>query len=478
MQAAKRSSCLKNQHLPYKNKRITIMGLGLHGGGLASALFFIKQQARVTITDLKDAQALAPSLEKLKDLPVRLVLGRHEENDFINTDLIIKNPGVPQHNRFLMLARKHHVPIESDLAIFLRACPSPILAVTGSKGKSTTASAIWSALLAKYPNTRLGGNITISPLSFLEELSPSDPVVLELSSWQLHDLKDTGLLKPRISLITCIRPDHQNHYSSLKDYIADKKLIYAHQTGDDFSIFNFDDPETQEFLSESQAHQLVFSRRPLPSGINGGWLEKGKGVIRFNGREIEILKKPLQVVGEHNRLNLLSAALALSAFGLPLEIIEERLTEFKGIEHRLENFLTYAGVTFINDSAATIPHATAEAIASFISPLILICGGTDKKLDFSPLKNNLKKLKAIILLEGSATKKILEILRTEEVNFSGPYDCLETAVRKALALASSGDTVLFSPGCASFELFANEFDRGKKFKDLVFRLAKEVLAGN
>ncbi len=464
---------MKTTHPLLDARRVTVMGLGLHGGGLASALFFARRGAAVTVTDLKSEAELGSSIAKLASFPVRYVLGRHETADFTGTDLVVKNPGVRLDSPFLSAARRAGVRIETDVSIFANLCRNPLLAVTGSKGKSTTVSAVHWGLLEKYPGARLGGNITVSPLTFLEELSPADPVVLELSSWQLADLAGCPRFKPRVSVITNILPDHLNRYRDMDEYVADKKLIYARQDGNDVSIFNLDDPRTPEFRAGARCRQLFFSSRPLPEGLEGGWLEGDSARLRLDGRRETFLDRPLAVPGEHNRLNLLAAAVALSAWGLGAGEITERLARFPGIEHRLELVAEKDGVRYYNDSAATIPHAVREAVraltGSGTAGVVLIIGGADKNIDFSPLAEVARAPRAVVLLEGSATPKIKALLDSLGVPSRGPFPRLEPAVREAAAAARPGDAVLFSPGCASFGMFQNEFDRGRQFKEIVLK---------
>jgi UDP-N-acetylmuramoylalanine--D-glutamate ligase len=452
---------------PIDKLRVTIMGLGLHGGGLASALFFARHRAKLTVTDLRDKQALQSSLAELKAYPVRYVLGRHEEKDFVEADLIIKNPGVALDSPFLKIAREHTVPIETDISVFLKLCANPIIAVTGSKGKSTTASAIHFCLSRQSAAARLGGNITVSPLKFLEELEPDAPVVLELSSWQLADLGGRELLKPRISIITNILPDHMNWYPGLAEYIADKKIIYENQDKSDYAIFNYDDVYSKDFAGETRAATLFFSQAALPPGLSGGWLEGEKGYVRINNRTLQVLAEKVALPGVHNRLNLLSVGIALCVFGIESGDVLTSLARFPGIEHRLEKFFTRNGVSYYNDSASTIPHSVVAALQSLQKPVILITGGTDKNIDFSPLGDVLSVPEKIILLDGSATGKIIALCREFNLDFFGPFPALEDAVKCAYENARPGTSVLFSPGCASFGMFLNEFDRGQKFKRIV-----------
>ena len=446
--------------------RVTIMGLGLHGGGAASAAFFAGHGAEVTVTDLRDEAELSASIEALSPYPLRYVLGRHEERDFREADIVIKNPAVPLSSPYLAAARL----VETDISIFLQLCSRPVAAITGSKGKSTVASALHHAVSQTFPSARLGGNITVSPLTFLDEMaaaSPETPVVLELSSWQLADLRGKGVLRPRVAAITNILPDHQNRYRSMEEYVGDKRLIYADQGGDDFTLCNLDDAYGRDFARETRGQVRLFSARGLAADAEGGWLEGRSGLVRVGGAVEEVVPEQVKLPGPHNRLNLLVAALAARLMGVASAIIRERLAAFEGIPHRLSLVREWHGVRFYNDSAATIPEATVAAIESFTGPVILIAGGTDKSLDFAVLRPVASRPKEIVLLSGSATAKAVAILEQAGRSYRGPFASLDAALACALERAQPGDTVLFSPGCASFEMFRNEFDRGLTFVSLV-----------
>ncbi len=445
------------------------MGLGLHGGGVASALYFARRGAEVTVTDLRAERELAPSLQALSGFRVRYVLGRHDERDFSSADLVIKNPAVPLSSPYLKAARA----VETDVSVFLRLAGNPVVAVTGSKGKSTTASALHRVLLALDPRTKLGGNITVSPLSFIDEArrAPRSPIVLELSSWQLADLKGKGVLRPRVALLTNLLPDHQNRYAGMEEYADDKRLIFADQGPGDFTLCNRDDGWGRRFARETRGAVRWFSTVPLPSGALGAWLEGSSGLARLaSDAPVEIVGAELKLPGPHNRVNLLAAGLAALLLGAKPAVIRERLGGFEGIPHRLQFLGSKAGVAYYNDSAATIPEATAAAVRSFDRPVLLIMGGTDKSLDFAVLRSVLDVPKEIVLVAGSATAKAIEVIEGAGRAHQGPFADLSEAVACAARLAEPGDVVLFSPGAASFELFANEFDRGRRFMSLVEEL--------
>lgn len=448
--------------------RITIMGLGLHGGGLASARYFLSKGARLTVTDLRDEETLRPSIKPLEGEDVRFVLGRHEIEDFSTADMVIKNPAVPASSPYLAAAQR----VESDISVFLRINRRPIIAVTGSKGKSTIVSAIYHAAKQSYPNALLGGNITVSPLSFAgkAEVPSRDPVILELSSWQLGDLKGKGLLSPEISVVSNIMHDHQNAYPNMEAYMADKAVIFESQKADTFTILNLEDPRHDYFLQRSPAQPRFFSSKALPPGKRGAWLtEDGRGYMHIddNKEAEEILPQRLALAGQHNRVNLLTAALSLRLFGMDTVSIRSGLQDFPGIPHRMELVAEKQRVRWYNDSAATIPEATAGAVESFPDELILLCGGTDKELVFEELLDCIDKPKQLHLLSGSASERLIIELKQRKIPFYGPYQSLKTAVERISQLASPGDTVLFSPGATSFGMFLNEFDRGNQFKELV-----------
>ncbi|MCL1954955.1 MAG: UDP-N-acetylmuramoyl-L-alanine--D-glutamate ligase [Brevinematales bacterium] len=480
--------------MDYSGFKVLVMGLGLHGGGLESARFLLKRGASLTVTDLRDEKTLIPTIEQLDTTcaeygreKIRYILGRHEIEDFKNADVVIKNPAVRPDSPFLQAAKK----IETDISLFLSESKAKLFAVTGSKGKSSAAAALFRILgKSSSGKTFLGGNITVSPLSFIDDLENNDNVVLELSSFQLGDLKGRktpdgkALLKPFASILTAIMPDHLDRYVSMEEYVDDKRNIYRGQDSGCVTIAG-DCPWGKSFLSETNARPLVYSRSPLGKNQSGGWLENEKGYARFLKWEgfpeetAELVPQKLLVKGNHQKLNLLAAALAAYANGAEAEKIRNALADFNGIEHRLELFREANGICFYNDSAATIPQAAAACIEALKCghPLVLVTGGTDKNLDFSALTEAASGARALILLAGTGSEKLASLLSVTGIKYSGPFDDLDKAVicavEKAEDLKNNAGgcvNVALSPGCASFGMFLNEFDRGKKWKEAVMRL--------
>ena len=451
-----------------KGKKVTIMGLGLNGGGEAAVRFFLNKGAYVTVTDMKTEEQLAATVDKLNSdtsldhsrLTYRL--GEHRIEDFETADCVIKNPGVKfEGNKYLAAARA----IETDLSIFLRFTSCPIIAVTGSKGKSSTVSAIYYGLTQAGYTAFLGGNITVSPLTFFDQVSGDTPVVIEFSSWQLADLRGRGVLRPHISIITKIVPDHQNWYGDMESYVADKRLIYADQTKGDYSIFDSDD-WGDRFAAESKATVLRYGEKAKWS------LELGE----------------LLVPGIHMKTNAQNAALVMHLMGINDDRIKEILQKWPGIDHRLQYFHSWKSQTgttvkFYNDSCATVPEAAAAASQAFGKPVILMTGGTEKGLELTPLIKTLTTpdtangeitVKDIYLLAGTATDKLVPELDKAGIKYHGPFDGLEPLLLEAKDNFGeidcrvkpdndSAEIFVFSPGATSFGMFQNEFDRGNKY---------------
>ena len=449
-----------------KNLKVTVMGLGLNGGGLASAKFFAEYGANVTVTDLKSEEELKPSVQALKDIEgIRFVLGRHNMEDFETADLVIKNPVVKRAgNKYLEKAKW----IESDVSIFLKLTKAPILAITGTKGKSSTTKALHYGLISLGYKAFLGGNIGCNPLSFLKETNEKTPVVLELSSWQLRDLKDCKEFKPHLAIVTPIMKDHQNWYSNMEEYVADKSIIFQNQECKDFLILNYDDEWGHKMADKANSNIFWYSASPLPQNLKGCFLEKDGGVFQENGKKVSLMASDVKVRGDKSQLNLLNSSLALFLLGNNNEKIIDVMKDFPGLEHRMEFFFkTKNDISFYNDSAATIPEATCAAISSFEKPPILITGGTDKDLDFTPLAKEASKAKNIFLLCGSATEHLRKLLDEKGISYFGPYNDLDELLLSLKEKLRNGDEVVFSPASSSFELFKNEFDRGNIFKKKV-----------
>ncbi len=433
----------------FKNKKILIMGLGLHGGGVGVARFFCGQCAEVLVTDLKTEEQLKESIEKLKGLKIKYTLGGHKETDFVSADLIIRNPDVSKTSPYLEIAKKNNIPIETDVSLFFKLSKAFIIGVTGTKGKSTTASLIYSLLKAKYKKTFLAGNIGVSPLELLAKVKKDDKVVLELSSFELEGLTQS----PNIAVVTNILPDHLNRYANMTEYIEAKKIIFKYQKNKDALVLNNDDPVVRGFAKTALSKVIFFS---------------------INTKPKEIKLDSFKLFGEHNLSNLLAAIEVAKLLKVSAKTIENSLKSFNGVPSRQEFIREINGVKYFNDTTATMPDATITAINVFLekfadSRLILICGGQNKGLKYNELAKLIgERVDELIMLPGTASDKIKEGLG----NYTRIHDVysMKEAIKKAEKLSKKGDVVILSPAAASFNLFKNEFDRGKQFVDAVKKL--------
>lgn len=451
--------------LNLKNKKITIMGLGLHGGGLGVTKWLAQKSARILVTDLKTKSQLLPTIKKLAKYNIQYVLGKHRSSDFENADIIIKNPGVPKESKYLAIARKKGIPIETDMSLFFRLCPAKTIGITGTKGKSTLTMMVYEIFKMAGKKPVMAGNIRISPLEVLKKIKITTPIILELSSWQLEDMAHLKV-SPHFAVITNIMPDHLNRYKNMAEYIKAKSLIFQYQKQDDYIILNRDNVITKKLDKEAISQRFWFSLRYFPEE-NGSFIKNGWLVFRMNGQETKVMAvKDVKIPGQHNLNHVLAAVIVAMISKIKPQTIRKTFQHFKGVPGRLELIREYKTRRFYNDTTATTPEATIAALDSFKQKVVLIAGGADKELEFADLAKIIKKkVKYSILLKGTATDKLIKLIRTNK-NWT-VVDNMAGAVKKAWENSRVGDIILLSPGAASFGIFANEFDRGDQFNKYV-----------
>ncbi len=455
------------------------MGLGLYadGSGISATKYLLAQGANIVVTDLKTAEQLKSQLERLGDLvnQVELVLGQHRESDFLDADYIIRNPGVPKSSRFLQIAREHNIPIESDISLSFKLINKDrLLAVTGTRGKSTTTSLLYEIIKANDKRAVLGGNITKSPLAQMSAVKKGGPVVLELSSFLLETLEPFKV-SPHVAVFTNIYPDHLNAYNNIAEYVAAKENIWRWQEKDDFVILNRDNSITKAMGKRVVSQRLWFSLKSFTQE-NGVFVKKGKIVARLNGEEKNILAvKQLKMIGEHNVANACAATAAALVYAVPLAVIKVVLKNFKGIADRLELLKEVRGVKYYNDTTSTTPEAglvALDAFKKYKKKIVMIAGGSDKGLNFSEIVKKMKShCEALVLLNGTGTVRLLETIKQSKLRCPVlVVDSMLEAVNQASGLVKKGGIVLLSPCCASFGMFSNEFDRGEKYRSAVKKI--------
>lgn len=465
-----------------RGKRVLVMGLGLHGGGLGVARWLLKQGAQVKVTDLKKAEDLAPSLKALNSnkaigSEIELVLGEHRETDFTHADLIVRNPGVPRESKYLALAQARGIPIRMEMGLFFEELPhgvDQVIGITGTKGKTTTTMMVGAILHKSNVKTVVAGNLRVSALELLDEIDGDTPVVLELSSFQLEEFENLRM-SPRIAAITNIFPDHLNRYRDMTEYAAAKANIFQHQAISDYCILNFDNSILTHLRPHVPSRVVWFSR--LRALNDGAFVDREAIVWSEHGsKEIILPLADLGTRGEHNVENALAATAVASVWGAEPQAIAEALREFKGVPDRLEVVRELDGVTYINDTTATAPTATIaalNALAGRARTIVLIAGGADKGLDYGEMATTIGRMKPrVILVRGSATPKVEEAMRAAGCGdlIVGVFEQFEDAVSRSRDEAQRGDIVLLSPGAASFGMFANEFQRGELFREIVTRM--------
>lgn len=462
-----------------KGKRVTVFGLGLNEGGVGTVEFLERAGVRdIIVTDMKKREDLLPSLAKLaRYRNITYILGQHRPEDFTHTDLVVKNPAIPWTNEYIRLAESKGVPVEMDSSLFFASCKNPIIGVTGTRGKTTTASMIAHILeSAGRPVARVG--ISRTPvLGMLEKVKPGDTVVFELSSWRLSAL-GRAKRSPGIAVWTNLYPDHLNYYRTMAGYRKDKKYIYQFQKKTGILIAN----TSLDFIREEPpAGSTIFFSESGPISGDGGFFRGDEAIVVRDGVESVLFRKSdLPVPGGHNQMNALAAALAVSATGVSGESIAVALRSFPGVPHRLEFLGEKRGVAYYNDTAATSPDGAMAALRSFDGkPVILIAGGADKNLSFGGFAEEiLARTKGVVFFKGNATEALLREIRTRlpAEDARRPFEVvpsMDKAVEIASRAAEPGDIVLLSPGAASFGIFNNEFDRGDRFRAAVAALPEK-----
>jgi len=445
------------------NKRVLVVGLGR--SGVASALFLKSHGARVTVSDAKSSDQLRNEIPSLLDQGISVETGGHGERTFQNQDLIVVSPGVPVDAQPLVQARAMGEGVIGEIELAAEFLPGPIVAITGSNGKTTTTTLVGEILAKSGLKTQVGGNIGTPAISLVEKTTPDTAVVLEVSSFQLETIRT---FRPKIAVILNITPDHLDRHRTFAAYVDAKARIFENQQSADFAVLNADDPTCVDLVPRTHAQVFFFSRKREVE--NGAFVRGGQVFIRRNGAEHAVMPvSEIPLKGGHNIENVLAAICASDLMGCDAANIRNAVRDFKAVEHRLEYVATVRGVDYYNDSKATNVDATIKALESFPANIHLILGGKDKGSDYTVLNDLLRQRVKCVYTIGAAAEKIQSHIKGATSIIASRN--IETAVQQVFASALPGDIVLLAPACASFDQFQNYEHRGRVFKELVRALS-------
>ncbi|MTI49044.1 MAG: UDP-N-acetylmuramoyl-L-alanine--D-glutamate ligase [Firmicutes bacterium] len=439
-----------------KDKNIVVLGLAVSGVSTAKAIN--RLGANITITDMKKKEELVEDIKKLEGIKVNYVLGSNDV-DVDSIDLIIKNPGVPLNIPLLNSAREKGIEIITDIELASRLSNNPMIAITGTNGKTTTTTLIGEIFKNSGQNPHVTGNIGVGILWELVNSSENDVFVIETSSFQLES---TFAFKPKISIILNVTPDHINWHGTFDNYVNAKKKIFNNQDKEDYTILNYDDKILSKLEDEINSNLIYFS---TDSSLKRGVYIDGEYIVVNDGKQIiEVLPySEVGLPGKHILQDALAATCAAWIMGVDIEIIAKTLREFKGVEHRLKFVEEINGVSFYNDSKGTNPDSSINAVKAIKSPIILIAGGMDKGSDFTEFIESFNgKVKALVLL-GETAEKIKKTAISHGFNNIYIVEDMKRAVKKSYELSSSGDNILLSPACASWDMYKNFEVRGEDF---------------
>lgn len=459
----------------FRRKRVTVVGLGLEGVDMVR--FLHSRGARITVSDAKPAEALAARLEQIAGIPARLSLGANDPKDIVDADAVFVSQSVPLDLPALVEARARGVPISSMFKLFVELCLAPIIAITGSSGKSTTTSLAGEMFRQDGKRCFVGGNIGVGLLAHLDEITPDMWVILEVSHTQLQLLPERS---PRVACVLNVSPNHLDRFT-WDQYWRLKANILRGQTADDYAVLGYDDPVASALAGLAASQVLYFSlRRDIPG--DGAFLREGWIVFRWRDRQQRLFPiESLRLRGRHNWANAAAAAVVSRLGGVSAAAIARAVEEFQGVPHRLELVARANDVDYYNDSIATTPQRTLAALRSFGQPLVLLLGGRDKHLPLEEMAREACRRCRAVVFFGESGPLLEEAVQRAAA--ARPPDqrpqlvrvaSLAEAVEASCALARPGDAVLLSPACTSFDAYENFEERGAHFRRLVLALAQEV----
>lgn len=451
--------------IDFSDKNVLVVGVGISGNAVAKVA---KAQgaARVVLSDAKAEKDLKYDLADVRAAGVELVFGPQENSLLDDVDLVILSPAVPVRIPLVQEAYRREIPVVSEVQVAYELAKSPILAVTGTNGKTTTVTLLGELMKTRYPNAGVGGNIGIPLCEEALKAGENSCIVAEISSYQMEA---TTNFRPHVAVVLNVTPDHVVRHGSLEVYQQMKEKMFAQQTPDDYLVLNYDNDKTRDMAKRAKGQVFFFSR--LEKLDEGAFVQDGWLTIQWQGQICRLCRADeLKIKGGHNVENALAAASAAFLGGARIPKIIEVLKEFAGVEHRIEPVAVIGGVAYYNDSKATNTDSAIKALESFDGHIVLIAGGDDKMTDLTEFMTLVKERVDALILVGDAAARFKEnavkLGYPPEHIYEAGYS-MEEAVQKAHAIAGPPQTVLLSPACASFDMYDGYEARGRDFKALV-----------
>lgn len=447
---------------------IRVVVVGMARTGIAAAEFLSHMGARVTVSESRSTDDLGPAPARLEKLGVSVEVGGHSPDTFAGADLIVLSPGVDPLMPALTSARAKDVPMISEIEFASWYIQAPIIAITGTNGKSTTTALVGHILASADHTVFVGGNIGTPLTNYLLYGNTAEFIVAEVSSFQLETIHD---FRPHIAVLINLQEDHLERHHTFTSYVAAKTRLFDNQTENDWAVLNQDDPTVSDLATRLKARVIPFGRTERRT--EGIWLQNSSLLVNDpRGGTGHISLEHRRIIGPHNLENIMAAVGAVIPCGVPLSVIEQAVASFSGLEHRLEPVGTWRGTSVYNDSKATNVSSTLTALMSFNQPLVLLAGGKDKGNDFKILREAIREKVAALILMGAARQRMWDALHDVVPTYLA--EDMEDAVRLAWEASLPGYVILLSPACASFDMFTDYVARGDVFKQLVRDAAGEV----
>ena len=451
--------------MPFKNKKVLILGAGISGSSVAQVL----QQygAQVVLSDAKPAHLLKDKdFHVLTEAGVELVLGRQDEDLLCGIDYVVVSPGISINVPLIKAAQSKGIVVMSEIEVAYRLCPVPMMAITGTNGKTTTTTLIGEMVKTLQRDVVVGGNIGLALSQEVAQIDDQGIVVAEISSFQLEGIIN---FHPHIAAILNITPDHLERHGSMENYINMKERVFANQNQDDYVVLNYDDVTVRDMSQRAPSKVFYFSRKTeLPAGI---FVKDGIITIRWDGKIIEVCKvTQVQMRGDHSIENVLAACAVAFLAGVKGEDMLKTILGFTGVEHRIEMVTHVHNIPYYNDSKATNPESSIKALEAFDGHVILIAGGYDKKTDLTAFMELVRDKVDHLILLGEAKERFMAVAKACGVRSIHDVASMADAVRLAHQLAQGPQVVLLSPACASYDMFSGYEERGTVFKKLVNEL--------